>query len=203
MKKLNDFSFPLESFTNTEFTREVVEEAGICQNCFIKFNEYDEHKSLADQIQADLVALFDTSNVSNHIKQEIKVEASVFEEESLLYETVEDAQREEAVEEMYITGHGADLEADGGNLIVEYGWVNQKPYTSDFKLIKPKTVKSDETFEAAVIQLDDNQRFYQCEICMRSFKEKSKLKTHREIHTTERNVICPVSNLNKISINSS
>jgi len=33
---------------------------------------------------------------------------------------------------------------------------------------------------------------YQCEICTKTFKEKSKLKSHREIHTTERNVICPI-----------
>lgn len=170
----------------------MVDDAGICQNCFIKFNEYDEHRSIADQIQADLIALFEASSEPAEMKHEIKLEAGVFEEESLLYETVEDVQRE-PTDEMFVSGHGEDVETDSGHVIVEYDWLEHKTDTSNanVNISKSRTSKSNETF-GTVIQLDDNQKVYQCEICMRTFKEKSKLKSHREIHTTERNVVCPV-----------
>lgn len=120
------------------------------------------------------------------------MEASVFEEESLLYETVEEVQRE-TTEEMFVTGDGEDVETDSGHVIVEYDWLEHKTDASNqnVNLSKLRASKSNETF-GTVIQLDDNQKVYQCEICMRTFKEKSKLKSHREIHTTERNVVCPV-----------
>lgn len=57
------------------------------------------------------------------------------------------------------------------------------------QIVKARAVKSD---SYTIVQLDNNIRLYQCEICNRTFKEKSKLKAHREIHTTERNVFCPV-----------
>lgn len=186
----------LESFTNTEFTKEVVEEAGICQNCFIKFNEYDEHRSIADQIQADLISLFEASNDSSHLVGKIKEEVGEFEEDSLVYETVEEAQRE-PIEEMFVESQdGEGAETDAGHVIVEYDWSDPKPDLSESKtkFVRPRTSKYTETF-GTIIQLEDNQKVYQCEICMRTFKEKSKLKSHREIHTTERNVICPVRSL--------
>lgn len=46
--------------------------------------------------------------------------------------------------------------------------------------------------EFIVIELDNKQRAFQCDVCCKIFKDRSKLKVHREIHTTERNVICNV-----------
>lgn len=43
-----------------------------------------------------------------------------------------------------------------------------------------------------VVELDNMQRGFQCEICSKIFKDKSKLKNHRETHTTERNIECKV-----------
>lgn len=44
-----------------------------------------------------------------------------------------------------------------------------------------------------IIEMENNQRFYQCEICNKTCKDKTKLKLHREIHTDQRNVICQVN----------
>lgn len=56
---------------------------------------------------------------------------------------------------------------------------------------KPRIKNENQEF--IIIEMDDNQKAYQCEVCFKTFKDKSKLRTHREIHTDERNVICPVS----------
>lgn len=62
------------------------------------------------------------------------------------------------------------------------------------KVVKTRSIKSEKNDSYTIVQLPENNvKLYQCEICNRTFKEKSKLKAHREIHTTERNVICPVS----------
>lgn len=59
--------------------------------------------------------------------------------------------------------------------------------------MKKKIIKQ-ETEDFVVVELDNKQRVFQCEVCSKTFKDRSKLKVHREIHTTERNVICLVSN---------
>lgn len=59
------------------------------------------------------------------------------------------------------------------------------------KLSRNLSVKSKPS-DYIVLGMDGQQKAYQCDICFKAFKDKSKLRTHREIHTDERNVICPV-----------
>lgn len=40
----------------------------------------------------------------------------------------------------------------------------------------------------------DDSKPFQCDICLKRFKENSKLKAHILTHTDERNVVCPVCN---------
>ena len=56
-----------------------------------------------------------------------------------------------------------------------------------------KKVFKQEGEEFIVIELENKQRAFQCDICFKIFKDRSKLKVHREIHTSERNVLCLVS----------
>lgn len=130
---------------------------------------------------------------------EIKTEINdVFEETPVMYEALEDDQRE-PVEEMFMTSQEEDEIAEGEPIVVEYDWLegNEKFITEkQFEMIsqKPKhersrLVKTED--DTTVILMDNNVKLYQCEICTRTFKEKSKLKSHREIHTDQRNVICP------------
>lgn len=61
---------------------------------------------------------------------------------------------------------------------------------------RPKFVSQEQVSDEFVIIHEDDSdvmKAYQCDICAKSFKDRSKLRSHREIHTEERNVICPVS----------
>jgi Zinc finger, C2H2 type len=186
-----------EEFTNVSFTSEILEEAGICSMCYVKFNEYAEHKTIAEQIQAELVSLFDASN-SDDIKQipEVKLEHEVFDETTLMYEALEEDQHE-PVDDIFMTSQDEEAINEGDPIIVEYGWLedNVQP-EKHFEMLPPKPKlerprKNKFQDNATVILMDDNMKLYQCDVCMRTFRERSKLKSHREIHTDQRNVICP------------
>jgi stress-induced morphogen len=165
------FSVILEQFTGIDFSPEVIEEAGICHNCFIKFNEYDEHKTTSEKIQEDLVNLFESSNLESTERNATKQELT---EDTVIYETLE---------ESYIKQEDFIYESLEGETI-------NPPIST-----KPKSRKSaddDDELSRLMVNLEDNTRVFQCDVCSRTFKEKSKLKCHRLIHTTERNVICNV-----------
>lgn len=55
-----------------------------------------------------------------------------------------------------------------------------------------ETIVKQENRNFMIVELENNKRAFQCDICSKTFKDRSKLKSHREIHTTERNVICKV-----------
>lgn len=63
-----------------EIPSSVLESAGICQNCFIKFNEYDEHKTFAETIQSELVGLYHRTDEALQIKVEPEEFLDSFEE---------------------------------------------------------------------------------------------------------------------------
>ena len=60
-----------ESCKGLTLPADIIETAGACQNCFIKFNEIDEHQMIADKIQLELVGLF---NSNSETTSEVKVE---------------------------------------------------------------------------------------------------------------------------------
>lgn len=182
-----------EFFTNTALGEEIVQESGVCQNCFIKFNEYDEHQTLAETIQLELVALMDNKIIAldeetpeeNLIKKEVIEEVSIDPIDYEPYESEEmfmpnDDQEEQEVEAIH---------EDYGHyeIIVDDTKENVK------MLSRNLLAKSRASGEYIVLDMDGNQKAYQCDICFKAFKDKSKLRTHREIHTDKRNVICPVS----------
>lgn len=187
----------------------VIEEAGVCQNCFIKFNEFDEHQTLAEHIQFELVSLLNSKNYETDSEQYAKLTLEEIEEsqhsvddtrDDVEYEQFDD---EEMQEEMFV----ADLEENQEtNEIVETE-VETTEEDFHYEVIVDDTKENIETKEVKhivkskgkddfgyiIVEMDDNMRAYQCDICQKTFKDKSKLRTHREIHTDERNVICPVS----------
>jgi uncharacterized CHY-type Zn-finger protein len=163
-------------------SEEAINDSGICQNCFIKFNEYDEHLSLATQIQDELVALLDNKLIAEDHKIKLEhdettdaIEYEPYEDEIYVAETVDSETFEEALEQDYHF-----------EVVVDDTKENIKKQMM-------RTVKADDSNEFIVLELENNQRLYQCDICHKTCKDKSKLRTHREIHTKERNVICPVS----------
>lgn len=112
-----------------------------------------------------------------------------------MYEALEEER--EQIDEMYM--QEPDVIEDPNSIVVEYDWIEQNENIApekQFELVplKPKIEgsrlnRSDDDVTVKVV--DNGVKLYQCDICMRTFKERSKLKSHKEIHTNLRNVICP------------
>lgn len=190
----------LAAFTETIITEEIVADAGICQSCYTKFDEYDELQTRADQVQIDLVSLFEASNSVLAEKTAIKTEPDAAYEDEMVFEMVEEDAKEGEEDEQLLMVETEETDYNNDQMIVSYDWLNEADIPVD--VIQPKTFKkpqiitprpnrSEENF--IVVQQGPNQKAYQCDVCQRVFKERSKLRAHRDIHTTERNVICPVS----------
>lgn len=177
------FSSP-ETFTNAVLADEIINESGVCQNCLIKLNEYDEHQTLANQIQEDIVGLIENKAIISEDDHKIKEEHDDS-ADAIEYEPFEG-------DEIYVA-EGAESETFEEALEEDYHFEVVVDDTKENLKKQVRQIKSEEN-DYIVIELENNQRLYQCDICNKTCKDKSKLRTHREIHTEERNVICPVSN---------
>ena len=164
---------------------------GICQNCFIKFNEYDEYQTLANKIQKELVTLYQQEFILE-MKQEIKdeIEEYCFELEEHI-EVVE-IQPEEIIPKptgprKKITPMKPEV-SSVKNFLMKQPQRPKKPYERRTSLSK---VDRD---VGLIVVYHDGVKHYQCEFCGKSdFTSRSRIKTHRQTHTTERNFMCQVS----------
>lgn len=175
---------------------DIINDSGVCQNCFIKFNEYDEHQSLAEQIQLDLVTLMDNKIFTLADDEEQFTKVKIEEQEEISANDAIEYEPFEAEEELF-----EDEEIEGETVVeaIEEDYHFEIVVDDTKENIKAKQVRSsaprqkikEEGNEFIIIELDDNSKVYQCDICFKTCKDKSKLRSHREIHTSERNVICP------------
>lgn len=143
---------------------------------------------------------FEESEIEENIKNEGTDELGVVTQiDNVEYEPYEDTQifDEEVMEEgeeddMEVKSFSDSLqqEYDYEEVVEETKIDKSKPRSSESK---PKASKKRDDF--IIVELDDNQKGFQCDVCFKTFKDKSKLRNHREIHTEERNVICPVRSL--------
>ncbi|CAG9804864.1 unnamed protein product [Chironomus riparius] len=194
----------IEEFTNTHFSEDIVNEGGVCDSCIEKFYEYDQYQNLAQKIQEEIVSLFDSSVSENDDQQgdlnDQEVKSELIEDDEIVYDNIEDVKATELLlaEAMIETANdNQSVEVD----LVEVDFLDNTKLPREFqspedkhKVIKSKFIKSEGDDSVIVVQLDNNAKLFQCEICERTFKEKSKLKSHRQIHTTERNFVCPTCN---------
>jgi len=150
---------------------DLIESAGICQNCFIKFNEIDEHQTIVEKIQHDLLTLFNTTQTNS---QDTKVDIKVADED------VE-------VAEFYVNNE--DVLSDE-----EYFVNDIKPQreTDDLEENKKKRgPRKKRNLDEGLITVEvDGFKFYQCEVCRKVFKDRYKLKIHKETHNMDRNICC-------------
>jgi DNA-directed RNA polymerase subunit RPC12/RpoP len=161
----------LESFINQKLTDDG---QGICQNCFIKLNDYDEHTQIAQRIQQEIVLMFETS-----------ASIAVDQKENF------DIKREDEVDDYEIVEVMLENDEEGGE-------TTDSDVLKDFRKPKNKS-KSEEKRgykrkknldEGLIVVEVDGEKIYQCDVCKKLCKDRYKLKTHREIHTTERTVCC-------------
>lgn len=172
-------------FTDTKIPAAVLENAGICQNCFIKFNEYDEHQALAKQIQEELLLMYRQSVDSLYeIKQEIKNEVD--------YNYSMDETVVELIEPEFL--HFArpfikKTSIHSTPAIVKVTSLANK-IRSSLNPRRPTYVKKDKD-AGLIICMINGVKHYQCEFCgKKDFTSRSRLKTHMQIHTNERNFMC-------------
>lgn len=160
----------------------MLEAAGICQNCFIKFNEYDEHQTLANQIQIELTLMY-----RREVESVVDVKPVIKEE----------------TEELYFDDFIEEIEVMIPDTIKSP--IKKKSYS--------KQVKAQSALTSAIVKMPrkntnnkvnkdvglivcmiDGIKHYQCEFCgKKDFTSRSRLKTHRLIHTSERNFMCQVT----------
>lgn len=155
---------------------------------------------MSQQIQQEITNLFDqTVSGSNEQLEENDPEVKSELVDDIIYETIEDTKDSELLlAEEAIQTVTDPVEID----YVEVDLIDNTKLPKEFqspddrqKIIKSKSIKAEGDDSLIVIQLDNNTKLFQCEICQRTFKEKSKLKSHRQIHTTERNIVCEVSKI--------
>lgn len=166
---------------------------------------------MAEQIQAELLELMDNKLYAPEEDVESKIKAENVEhiehiEHVEELEEVEESSTGDPIEYEPFDGEENFLQDDDDEDEMAAETIQQDDYhfeivvddtKENIKLKQPRSalkprVKDDHT-EFIIIEMDDNSKAYQCDICFKTFKDRSKLRTHREIHTNERNIICPVS----------
>jgi hypothetical protein len=169
-----------ETFISVNLPQQSVDDRKICQNCFIKFNELDEHQTIVEKIQNDLLLLYNnTLSMTLDIKHNIKIEN---------YDIAEvDVQEEE---------NFFESEPEYKPEIVRKRMHRRRErYEDEYRerrRRRAKAMKREEEDTArgyTVIEID-GEKWYKCDICQKVLQRR--IKNHREIHTSERNVKCEV-----------
>jgi hypothetical protein len=153
--------------------QDIIDSAGVCQNCFIKFNEIDEHQVIAQNLQNELIGLFNSCATS----------VSVLKEEDADQEIIEHIVDESSLAELDYVG---DEEIVVSQEVIEH----EIPFQT--KQITPKRQyhrKKDPDEGLILVEIDGN-KLYQCDICQKVCKDRYKLKNHKDTHQTERNICC-------------
>lgn len=174
-------------------SEDVINDCGVCQNCLIKFNEYDELIVKAEVIQLDIVQLLENkvltidNSKDNVAKTEVEDDDDPIEYEPLddMYYQEEEANdeiTEEQFEEEIIDPTDLQFQME---VVVDDTKENLKEI---IRQNNQSVKRNDEGY--LIVELENNQRVYQCDVCSKICKDKTKLKLHREIHTDLRNVIC-------------
>jgi stress-induced morphogen len=208
-----------EEFTTTYFADEIIHEAGVCNECLQKCNDFDEYTLAAQTIQQEITAMFEKSTLKVDDQTNPEMEEQMLEAETLDVVSADDRrslsfkaeQEEEIIDDAYsdavvyeqVVEEGVNDELYLAHSLeeIEEDYLENEKLPRAFqnvelkqqKVIKSRVLRSDKDEDIRVVELIENGiKLYQCEICSRTFKERSKLKSHRQIHTDIRNISCPL-----------
>lgn len=149
---------------------DLIDTAGICQNCFIKFNEIDEHQTIAERIQNDLLVMFNSTRVMD-TKHDVKLDDSV------------------EVTEVYV--HDDEHYSENEQYLQETDDFDDNHDNEQLHNRKRRGPKKKKNLDAGLIMVEvDGLKLYQCDICQKVCKDRYKLKNHKETHSIERNICC-------------
>lgn len=143
---------------------------------------------MADQIQYELVGLYQRSDAELAMSQ-IKVE---HEEYPYSFE-------ESIVEEVDVTTQAIDWKETSNKKLLQKmnleGVTVKEPQASPSPFVIPRKTKYSKVDKDAglIVVMIGGKKHYQCDFCgMNKFPSRSRLKSHRQIHTAERNFMCQV-----------
>lgn len=193
-----------------ELGDELIYGTGICQNCLVRFNEYDEFVTKAEIIQNDIVQLIESKiSMLNHPEDEGKIKTESPDDDPIEFEPIDemyfeaqevedcDIQQqeniefgEEIIDSTEIIQEDYQLEVVVDDSRENHTDLYRHRIKHEYETSPDKSLKNEDGF--IIIDIGNNLKAYQCDICAKTFKDKTKLKLHREIHTDQRNVICQV-----------
>jgi stress-induced morphogen len=150
----------------------IVENGGICQNCFIKFNEYDEHFSLSEHIKSELSGLLNQQFV------EMKTEFKEDDTDNVIFYSEYDENAEEVMPD--VLQDELDVHSP----------IRTKVTSSKEEKKKPSAYVKKDKDAGFIVTFINDQKHYTCEICKKLFQSRSRLRSHKQIHSTERNFMC-------------
>ncbi|KAL7010982.1 hypothetical protein ACKWTF_014029 [Chironomus riparius] len=170
----------IENFLESSISEVIIEKGGICQNCFIKFNEYDEHQTIANQILSELnsMLLIRESYVAPKQEQKRQFEIICNEPEQAVIQLPGEYDLNPVLED--------DIMPEDIKPILYDEILDIKPV---IERKRSNYVKKDKDI-GLVVTIINNQKFYTCEFCQKNFQSRSRLRTHRQTHSTERNFMC-------------
>lgn len=196
MPKINNNDF-VEKFIDSPVSEDIASNGGICQNCFIKFNEYDEHISKAEAIQMDLTQLLlDVRDVDDEDKFiEFKSEPG----EEVVY-TEYDENMVEVLPEQYIDSYlpseiNSPVEIKQTpikqNAVVKSPAKTKRPPAVVKAVEKPRVYSNkNDKDNGFIITIIDGAKRYTCEMCLKHFVNRSRLRSHRLTHSKVRAFRC-------------
>ena len=124
--------------------------AGICQNCFIKFNELDEHYVLAQNLESELLQIYENAN-DNRIETKFEIKR---EQDDFVEVMIEDD------DDDYSENFDIFQQSESNRAL--------RPSKSEKRSYKRKK----DLDEGLIVFAVDGHKIYQCEICKVS-KENS------------------------------
>jgi DNA-directed RNA polymerase subunit RPC12/RpoP len=171
------------------------EQNEICQICYIKFNELDEHQTIADKIRLDLSCLYNASHFHSTDVLKVKIEPvdlpSPDNDDNDAFESDFNPDERDLDDD-------DDTDSDSSAKMNSADELQRK-----FKPVKVSSIKqhrrrskqSRQKFDLSDENIKEHSLnghiVYQCMVCKKTTSKKGAIRQHARIHTSERNICCP------------
>lgn len=147
----------------------------------MKFNEYEEHFSLAQRIQNEIISLYDSSSENMDLEWNYKCNIDPMD-----YSVVEDQLIEIVPDESSELQNNKFLQPKANSAEFESPETFASTHDSENRLFERKRHPD----EGLIVMELDDEKIYQCEVCKKLCKNRNILKNHRETHSSTRNYCC-------------
>jgi DNA-directed RNA polymerase subunit RPC12/RpoP len=163
----------------------------ICQICFIKFNELDEHQTIADKIRLDLSYLYNASHFHSSDVLKVKIEP-------VDVPSPDHRDNDHDDNDMLESDFNPDCDLDESDSDSSSKQSDSEKFTrvrvaASSRSRKKRSLrqKGDLSGEHIKEHSLNGQIVYQCMVCKKTTSKKGAIRQHVRIHTSERNICCP------------